>query len=137
MGLAWLPAAICQLPLSSRAHCPALRTQDDLPTNPLSCRRYRNFELLHRRLREGAAGYRATGLAPPPKRLLSHVHDIKFVNKRRLELDAFLQGLLQVGAPAVRACLQRGGGGSTSAACVDARPSTRLLGRRCSLPTVR
>jgi hypothetical protein len=42
-------------------------------------------------------GYRASGLAPPPKKLLSHAHDVKFVNKRRLELDAFLQGLLQVG----------------------------------------
>ena len=53
-------------------------------------RRFRNFETLHRALRELAA-YR---LRLPAKRIFSQQHSVEFVEDRRQQLDAYLQALL-------------------------------------------
>lgn len=53
-------------------------------------RRFRNFETLHRALREHAA-YR---LRLPAKRIFSQQHSVAFVEERRQQLDAYLQSLL-------------------------------------------
>ncbi len=53
-------------------------------------RRFRNFETLHRALRELAA-YR---LRLPAKKIFSQQHSVEFVEDRRQQLDAYLQALL-------------------------------------------
>ncbi|CAL8462775.1 g2308 [Coccomyxa elongata] len=61
-------------------------------------RRFRNFETLHRALRELAA-YR---LRLPAKKIFSQQHSVEFVEDRRQQLDAYLQALLA--NPAVAGC---------------------------------
>ena len=53
-------------------------------------RRFRNFETLHRALREMAA-YR---LRLPAKKIFSQRHSVEFVEDRRQQLDSYLQALL-------------------------------------------
>ena len=53
-------------------------------------RRFRNFETLHRALRESPA-YR---LRLPAKRIFSQQHSVEFVEDRRQQLDSYLQALL-------------------------------------------
>lgn len=53
-------------------------------------RRFRNFETLHRALRELSA-YR---LRLPAKRIFSQQHSVEFVEDRRQQLDTYLSGLL-------------------------------------------
>lgn len=56
-------------------------------------RRFRNFESLHRQLREVSA-YR---LKLPPKRIFLHMQTPEFVEERRQQLDQYLQALLGAG----------------------------------------
>ena len=53
-------------------------------------RRFRNFEALHRTLRETPA-YR---LKLPAKRIFNHSQSVEFVEERRQQLDAYLQQIL-------------------------------------------
>lgn len=53
-------------------------------------RRFRNFETLHRALREMGA-YR---LRLPAKKIFSQQHSVEFVEDRRQQLDSYLQALL-------------------------------------------
>ena len=54
-------------------------------------RRFRNFETLHRALRE-APGFR--GVRLPAKKMFGQQHSVEFVEERRQQLDSYLQELL-------------------------------------------
>lgn len=54
-------------------------------------RRYRNFEVLHRQLRQYGSVYR---LKLPPKRIFIHSQNVDFVEERREALDRYLGALL-------------------------------------------
>eukprot|EP00803_Ostreobium_quekettii_P004985 evm.model.scf_463.2 EVM.evm.TU.scf_463.2 scf_463:20967-31329(+) len=56
-------------------------------------RRYRNFEALHKKLRD-IAEYRNLGAKLPPKRYLLHFQTTEFVEERRVALDKYLQSVL-------------------------------------------
>lgn len=68
-------------------------------------RRFRNFETLHRALREVAS---LRGLRLPAKKMFGQQHSVEFVEERRQQLDAYLQELLQhpavVGAHGLPRC---------------------------------
>ena len=53
-------------------------------------RRFRNFEALHRALKE-APTYR---LKMPAKRVFTHSQTVEFVEERRQQLDVYLQHIL-------------------------------------------
>lgn len=57
--------------------------------------RYREFEALHKRLKEHPA-FRDLGASLPAKRIFIHTHDVAFVNKRRLHLDGYLSQVMGV-----------------------------------------
>ena len=54
-------------------------------------RRFRNFETLHRALRE-VPGFR--GVRLPAKKMFGQQHSVEFVEERRCQLDGYLQELL-------------------------------------------
>jgi hypothetical protein len=74
---------------------------DDASGSWTVSRRFRNFETLHRALRENPA-YR---LRLPAKRIFSQQHSVEFVEDRRSQLDAYLQSLLA--NPAVAGAILR------------------------------
>ncbi|GMH39284.1 hypothetical protein BSKO_07182 [Bryopsis sp. KO-2023] len=57
-------------------------------------RRYRNFEALHKSLRDHPV-YQELGLKLPPKRFLLHSQNTEFVEERRTALNGYLQALLK------------------------------------------